>query len=332
MPSLTALPLQQQPQYSKNDCLFNIPIRQGSPCSLSSQDGGALDGPGGVLAQVPCDETPSTRLHVDNADRIVRTAAGSACHRCVPRLRTDTPLSGGSGRIPKDEPRRSSAGGFDRGNGGEGGSGSLELVVAEVEKAESAEKDGEGNDGRVGAGTALAAGVAAALFGAALSFFDDAATAAREGRVFGVNDGNDHGAGVDKIFDVRNPDGHPPGEVGTDVRGRRVEVSELRDRAPTAAPAPAPSIPPADVIKWPVSEALRRRNDSAQARGLRGLRAVEDEGKMSSADERKVSSAGADARAWKRETDRLVYTDGRAILSGSRVLQVIWAGCLSPVQ
>lgn len=282
--------------------------------------------------QVPCDETPSTRLHVNNADRTVRTAAGSACHRCVPQSRTDTPLPGGSSRIPKDEPRRSSADGFDRGNGREGGSGSLELVVAEVGKTSSSENDREGNDGKVGAGTALAAGVAAALFGAALAFFDDSATAATEGGVFGVDDRNDHGAGVDKYFNVRNPDGHRPGEVGADVRDQHSEVSELRGRTPTAAPAPVPSIPPANVIEWPVSEALRWRNDGEQSsRGLRGLRAVEGEGRMSSADERKVLSVRADARAWERENDRLLHADGRGLLSGSRVLQVIWAECLSPV-
>lgn len=239
-------------------------------------------------------------------------------------------MPGGSSRPPKDEPRRSRPDGFNRKNGGEGGSGSLELVVAEVGKASPAEKDREGNDGRVGAGTAFAAGVAAALFGAALSFLDDAATAATEGGVFGVDGGNDHSAGVDTIFNVRNLDGHRPGEVGAGVSSQHVEASELRGRATTAAPAPAPSIPPSNVIEWPVREALRRRNDDEQTpRGLRGLRAVEGEERMSSADERSVFTTRADARAWKRETDRLVHADGRGPVSGSRVLQVIRARCIS---
>ena len=213
--------------------------------------------------RVPCDE-PQQLLSAadldisDDPHRTVDAVVGSECYRCVvPRSHADSHLSGGVDDIAAtDGSQNSDVDGVRRGQGGIGGG--VELVVVDKGKMSFPENIVGENDERGGGGAiaALAAGVAAAIFGAAgLLFADVAALAVEATTLLDVSDENVNGAEEGFDEDVWSADSDRRAEEkGADGVGRR--IAETLEPRPDRTRVVARSL--VDAEEWPRSGSLLR--------------------------------------------------------------------------
>lgn len=124
----------------------------------------------------------------------------------------------------------------------------MEIIVAEE------------NIGSAEAGAALARRTSPPLFDSGLSFFENAFTVMAGWGPVDVDDNNDYSAFAN-VFSAAKDEADTWSRADRRGKWGRAEMSELTDRALTAAHAPAPSLPPADADGWTRSEALQGKNE-----------------------------------------------------------------------